>query len=833
MFDRFLDAMASFITRRRGPILGVLAVFVVVCAAGLPRLQADSSPENLLVSFQGYAARVQALHEAFGDHDSVVAILVEADDVTQRVPLGYVHQVATAFRDDPRVVRVEGLTTTPMPGARPSPSADTLDTLDTLDDEGPGPAPVEPAIEAALETLVASAPDLFPMGLYSIAERVGDGSADLHGVVRGAEVTDADAETIRAGLDDSPLLLGRLVSRDRRLAAVVLFLDPALGTGPLRLDAVHAIDAWLAAHPPPPGVEVYPAGLPHLRAAISDAVIADQIFLVPLSLLVCMVLLLLSFRWLPGTLLPLATVGLTVLCVLGIMGWVGAPLDVLMSTLPTLLIIMGISEAVHVVGRYVEESRRTTDRVEASRRTLRQLAIACFLTSFTTAIGFGSLLVAQTEMLRRFGTVAGLGVMLSYLLLMLFVPTAVTFLPAPRSGRGGVDEAPKSGRLEGWLLRGTAWLLRRPWKVLLVTVVLTVPCVWAWSSVRVDTALLDTFDADDPIVASTRRIERHLDGIRPLEILLEAEEGRDVRDPEVLAALDRLVVWAAAQPGVLRTTAPGDVLWEVWRRLAGLGVDAPHAPFASRPQIDALITLLHRLSPSPIDDFITTDGRHARAELRLGDIGAQRSIALIESIEQRAEQELRGRGVRVTFLGEAYIGSHGVDAVVADMFGSLSLSAVVIFLIIGLLFRSPRLGVLAIPPNVIPQVGTVAWMVVRGIPLNLSTAIVFSVAIGVSVDLTIHGFARLVEEEGRGMRRRAAILRSARSTGRAIVVSCATLVLGFSVMLLSGFVPVRHFGELIAAALTLSLVSTLVFQPALLMLFGGPPRGRKGRAGPA
>jgi predicted RND superfamily exporter protein len=187
----------------------------------------------------------------------------------------------------------------------------------------------------------------------------------------------------------------------------------------------------------------------------------------------------------------------------------------------------------------------------------------------------------------------------------------------------------------------------------------------------------------------------------------------------------------------------------------------------------------------------------------------------------------------VTFLGEAYIGSHGVDAVVADMFGSLSLSAVVIFLIIGLLFRSPRLGVLAIPPNVIPQVGTVAWMVVRGIPLNLSTAIVFSVAIGVSVDLTIHGFARLVEEEGRGMRRRAAILRSARSTGRAIVVSCATLVLGFSVMLLSGFVPVRHFGELIAAALTLSLVSTLVFQPALLMLFGGPPRGRKGRAGPA
>src|SRR6185369_2443654 len=110
---------------------------------------------------------------------------------------------------------------------------------------------------------------------------------------------------------------------------------------------------------------------------------------------------------------------------------------------------------------------------------------------------------------------------------------------------------------------------------------------------------------------------------------------------------------------------------------------------------------------------------------------------------------------------------------------------------------------------------------------NASTAIVFSVAIGVSVDLTTHGFARLVEEEERGLLRRAAILRSARSTGRAIVVSCVTLILGFAVLLLSGFVPIRQFGELIAAALTFSLLATLVFQPALLMIFGPRPQAKK------
>ena len=151
-----------------------------------------------------------------------------------------------------------------------------------------------------------------------------------------------------------------------------------------------------------------------------------------------------------------------------------------------------------------------------------------------------------------------------------------------------------------------------------------------------------------------------------------------------------------------------------------------------------------------------------------------------------------------------------------------------IFLTIALLFRSARLGLLCIPPNIIPQIGTVAWMVMRDIPLNASTAIVFSVAIGVSVDLTTHGFARLIEEEERGLLRRAAILRSARGTGRAIVVSCVTLILGFAVLLLSGFVPIRQFGELIAAALTFSLLTTLIFQPALLMIFG--PQTLKKRA---
>ena len=830
MLDRFLDRFASTVTRRRKLVIGVVLGATLACASQLPRLRTDSSPEELMISSAGYTAEAREFREHFGDTDSVVALLVLADDVTTQPALQYVHDLSLHFRGESAVERVESLTVTPLPGAASSGSEETLEDMGELGEnpseamEGEamgGEAMAERArFEAALETLIESEPARFSVGLMSVANRVGDGSDDLRGVVRGDVVTAEEAAAIAAALDGAPLVVGRLVSRDRELAAVVLFMAPELGTGDRRIDAVHEIDAWLAEHPPPDGVSIHPAGIPHLRAAIRDAMLADQLFLVPLSLLVCVLLLYASFRWIAGVILPLAMVTLTVLCTLGAMALVGEPLSILMNTLPTLLVIMGIAEAVHVVGRYVEESRRTNDRIEASRRAIRGLMIACFLTSFTTAVGFGSLVVAQTEMLRRFGLAAAVGVMIAYAILITFVPAALTFFEPP--ARAPRSAGKREGWLEAFLVRATAKIARRPLPILFGTVLLTVPCAWAYASVEVDTALLETFDVDDPVVIGTRLVERHLDGILPLEVHVRSNSATDVRSPEVLAALDRVAAWAREQDGVLSVRAPSDTLWETWRRIAGIDVGSPHTPFHSRAQVDALITLLDRVAPNPTLASLTPDGRHARVEVRLADIGARRSIAVIRAIEARTRDELAAiDGLEVVLLGEAFIGSYGVTAVVEDLFGSLALSALVIFLTIALLFRSARLGALAIPSNVIPQLGTVAWMALRGIPLNAGTAIVFSVAIGVSVDLTIHGLARLVDQERRGMMRRASLVRVARSTGRAIVMSCATLVLGFSVLMMSGFVPVRHFGELIAVALTLSLLATLVFQPALLVLLGG------------
>jgi predicted RND superfamily exporter protein len=521
------------------------------------------------------------------------------------------------------------------------------------------------------------------------------------------------------------------------------------------------------------------------------------------------------------------------------MAWVGEPLTILSNVIPTLLIIIALADSVHIIARWIQEAKRGkgTSSEEAARRALRTMAVACFLTSFTTAAGLGSLMVSQTQMLRRFGGIAAIGTMFAYVVTVLVVPAVLSYLKPPKGGaavaEGDVTVA-RSGWIERVMVLGTRAILRRPWTVVIVSALLSVPLLYVAGLVKVDTSLTDTFEADDPVAVSIRMMDERMDGIRPLEVLLVAEGEHRLEEHEVVTAIVDFERWAGERDGVLRATSFPDYLLSAWQRLGGferpaVGED-PHVaeaalrdvPLRSTEQVHALRTLLSRVSPDPTAFYLTEDGSAAHVEIRFADIGARRSSALIGEIQAEAERRFRPLGLTVSVTGEAYIGSRGIESVVSDLTSSLLLSTLVIFASLALLFRSLRAAAVAIPPNVIPLVATVAWMVARDIPLAAGTAVVFSIAIGISVDGSIHVLARLHEEEALGLSRDAALMRTARGTGRALTISALTLMLGFGSFLLSSFVPIQHFGELIAVAMGTSLLTTLILQPVLAKLFGGP-----------
>ena len=317
----------------------LIAAVAAIATLGVP---SDFSPQALFTTFEEQQVIDERFEAVFGETENVALYMVTADDVLTPDALAYIHALSLAHVGAPFVDRIESVTVSSIPRGG---------------EEG--------------ELLVDSP-------------------------VEGDTVDASEVAALRAALEDSTILDGTLLSESRQTAMVAVFLKPGYGDiAPLR-EAMAPIYALAETLPPPAGVEVEVAGIPHIRVYVAHKLIADQAVLIPISSVLCLALLFVAFRWWPGTLLPAMAVGLSLIVALAGMAVFHEPLNIINNILPVLMIVIGISDAIHIVSRYGEESSATTDRKAATRRTVATMLAACFLTSFTTAIGFASLIVSHT-----------------------------------------------------------------------------------------------------------------------------------------------------------------------------------------------------------------------------------------------------------------------------------------------------------------------------------------------------------------------------------------------------------------------------------------------------
>ncbi len=835
MADRLLRALSKLVIGRRALVLVILALASLGLGYGVRRLSSDPSPETLVANWQNQRAITAEFRSAFGDRAATLLVLVQAPDVLARASLSYNVRLSKRLGALASVSRVDSITVTALPHKSGVKAEEQL-PIDTelekeLMGEGSGsddkkadakaPPPPPPAFggadgqpqlgAATVEPIVDGDTQHFPRGLMSLSQRVDDEGLVSAPLVKSDKISDRELSVVRDTLAHSRLVVGKLLSKDHKLTVVALTLKPALTDFSAQRAAVGRVEQVIGELPRPPDVHVRLGGLPYLQQSIVRKMQHDQRILIPATLVLCVLILFLSFRWWPGVVLPLSAVGITTLIVLGGMGWAREPMNILNNVLPTLLIIIGISDSIHLVARYRDEHAKNQDRLESGGITLRSMAAACFLTLLTTSVGFASLAFADTPMLQHFGVIAGVGVLVAYVVTITLLPSALTLVRPP-----AVNQTSSVGWLEKAVVAVTARILKRPWPVIVGAGLFFALAVFGATRLVVDVHLLDQFTPGDDVYETTVLLQKELEGMRPLEVFLQSDQPGRLRDPKVIAGVEKVAHWATGRPGVLATTSYADYLHSV-EALLTADTATWKQPFRTAAQVGALEAVANSGKDKPLRAYLTKDGKRARLTISFADIGARATNHDIDLLEQQLAHNIDSLGgVRYQLLGSAYTGSRALDAVVTDLLYSLMGATVVIFVILTLLFRSLRLGLLSIPPNVIPIVGTMAYMAARGIALSTATVIIFAISIGLAVDGSIHVVMRFREETQRGLGRNAALIRSARGTGRAIIVTCATLVLGFSVLMMSSFVSVRQFGELIAVTVLVCTLSTIVVQSALL-----------------
>ena len=771
--NALLRAIAEAVTEHRKVTLACVAGIVVgaltlVALLGIP---VDFTPQALFKTFEEQQDIDERFAEHFGSTENVAMVIVRADDVLTLEILAWMHEIGGQLKDQVYADRVESITLSAIPRAGP------------LDADG-----------NVTELLVDSP-------------------------IEGDDVEPEELEALRTALDNSTLFDGILISESRSVAIVAVVLadgyDPLAELEP----AVNDIRTRIAEASLPEGATAEIGGLSNIRVYMVERFRRDQGILIPISMLVCGICLFIAFRWLPATTLPSIGVLLAGTLVMAGMAVVQEPFNIINQVVPTLMIVIGISDAIHLVSRYLEELGEGDGRRAAAARTIHTMAAACFLTSFTTAIGFGSLLVSKTQILARFGVTAALGVMAAYVVTIFFLPAVITYCRVPKRLPASAEVKPKAGLIERGAVAIVRLSIAKPWVTLAGGGALTVGLTVLASSVVIDTTLLESFPPSDSIYQQTLMLQDELDGVLPVEVSLSSEEAGRFNDPEVLNALARVQAVVEEEPCVLSTRTYGDLIHEAWAAYTNDPAKLDEE-FRSVGQVAQLASLLESGIPNPMAPYVTDNRRFLRLNVKVSDCGSREALELAGRLQVLLDEELGEMGnVTIELTGDAYSGSLGLDSLIRDMFNSLSLAFVFIFGLLTLLFRSLRIGLISIPANVTPLIATMAYMAVVGINLNTTTVLIFSVSIGLAVDDTIHMLARFTEERSRGCNVRDALLKTAAGSGRAIVVTSFMLGSGMLVMLISSFMPVRLFGELVCVTLLGCLLADLIILPAMLALF--------------
>lgn len=614
----------------------------------------------------------------------------------------------------------------------------------------------------------------------------------------------ADALTLAAA---DPYLQGLVVSADATTTVVRVRIDPALEAvgdlGPV----IRRLEGQARTVTLPDGVDLLVTGVPFVRTEVVEMMLTDQTRFAPIVAVMFAVTICVLFRRVQLGLGPLFAVLGAVIWAMGVLFVGGATLNILSILVPVLVLVIGIADGIHLVSRYREELFIDQDPEAAMGRTLHHMMVACFLTTFTTAASFASLLVADTRVIRDFGLHSAIAVMVTFVAVILILPVWVAFVPKDRVGEPPTERPSAEKRIFAGL---DALVWKRPGTVLTVTLLMTVIAGAAGSTVRPNSRLLEMYHDAHPTWSAIKRTEQQLSGVVPIFIHLEAGAG-DFLEPARLERMKQLQGELETWEMVRWTTSLSETVERIHETLTdqtGLPTD--------RETIAQELLVAEVSGDLPLETIATADYRQVRIMALCADIGGRKFVQMRDHMQARADALFADEGVRADVTGDGLIASVGVNGLIEDLMTSVGLIFVVILGAMWVTLRDFKLAVVTSLPNVLPLVFTLAMLWAISADLQTSNVVTFTVAVGLAVDDTIHFLVRYRQELDAGHDHKAAVRRTFLGAGHAIVLTSLLLVAGLGVLATSSLTTTRHFGLLSSVTMVAAVLADLFLLPALL-----------------
>jgi hydrophobe/amphiphile efflux-3 (HAE3) family protein len=654
--------------------------------------------------------------------------------------------------------------------------------------------------------------------------RAEDDVMTVEKTVRRIPKTDESREELRARLKNNKLVYGNMVSKDFKHTVLIGFL----GVGASDQVVIDKLNKIVSDNPGPE--EVFLGGMPITRVTLSQDIRKDMRKFLPVGLLLMLVFLFFCFRQARGVLLPFLMTVMSIVFVLGLVPLMGWKIHTVTVLLPVILLAVANNYGIHIMARYQEnraENPSMTPKELASTGII-QLTKPVLATGLTTMVGLICLLSHIIIPARQLGVLATLGVAFAMLGSLLFIPAILSFLPTKARVTKKVENSDKKNRspfsfappvdlkksaLERLLDFLATRLSRRPKTVLVSCVVFALAVGAGTLFIKVDSNPMSFYEKDNPAWRATNLLNKYFGGWAGISVVAEG----DIKDPAVMNEIDKLDAHLKRHPLVGTTMSIADVVRGMNRIMNN--DDPAYDRIPDSRDLIAQYFLLYSMSGDSEDfsKLVDFPYRHAQVIAQVRDSGTKAATDVVDYIKRYlAEHPDSPFKIVGGFLD---VLANMVEQIVRGQLISLFLSIVLCGALVGLLLRSTAAGFLSMVPLGMAILLLFGVMGYLGIELNLITAMLSSIMIGVGIDYTIHFLWRYRDERNKDQEPIPAVIKTITTTGRGIVFNAFSVIVGFVVLLISAFSPVRFFGLLVVISISACLVGALVVLPAIAIVF--------------
>jgi predicted RND superfamily exporter protein len=574
--------------------------------------------------------------------------------------------------------------------------------------------------------------------------------------------------------------------------------------------------------------EVHISGLPFIRTIMADRIKKEMLWFLIGSLVLSAITLLLFFRSISATIMSLAVVLMGVIWSLGTMVLLGQKITLLTALIPPLIVVIGIPNCIYFLNKYHTSYKETNDKDKALVQMVGRMGVVTLFCNITAAIGFFVFALTKSPLLKEFGWVSGVNIMILFFISLLFIPPILSYLPAPKAKHVRYLE---NQFLEKILVKIERWAFTHTKWVFGITIIAVVVSLLGVLQIKKEAFIVDDLPKQDKLYTDLKWFEQNAGGVMPLEILVDTKKTNGlIRSIKPLEQIDEFNTFMLEQPelgkplGLLEGVKfakqafyDGDSLSYAVPTGTEMAFIGPY--FASAAPKEG-VKMTANNPAQLLNKFIDTDKRQTRISVNMKDIGSAKLPVLLQKIDSASKAIFDTAKYNVVITGSSVTFLEGSNFIVKGLGESIFWAFLLIAICMIFLFRSFPILICSLIPNIVPLFMTAGIMGWTGIALKPSTVLVFSVALGIAIDVTIRFLVNYKQELPHlNYQVHNTLVQTIKHTGISIIYTSLVLVAGFIIFCFSDFGGTKALGWLTSITLVVSTFTNLVLLPALIKAF--------------